>query len=176
MVAIREAYRNYSPPKWVRPTVERLLAGAAAPVSQLGAVVLTNGAAVGEGKTRRVAGRKYRRDVCLGFYRRKHGSEPASIELVIDNTIAGLRFPFLRFELFREIVVARTLFHELGHHLDATIGAPARSGEAAAEAWRYRLSQEYFQKQYWWLKPLARILRPVVKRMRRRSKAVVATH
>lgn len=57
----------------------------------------------------------------------------------------------------------RVLFHELGHHLDRTIGAPVRSGEAAADAWRTRLSREYFRARYWWFRPIARVLRPVMR-------------
>ena len=69
----------------------------------------------------------------------------------------------LRFAIFRDAALAPVLFHELGHHLDATIGGPAPSGEAAADAWRDRLAGVYFRKQYWWVRPFA----PVLRRLRR---------
>jgi len=59
-------------------------------LSGLEAVVLTDRAAIGPGKTRRVAGRKYDRDACRGFYRRRHGAVRASIEIVVDNVFAGV--------------------------------------------------------------------------------------
>jgi hypothetical protein len=63
----------------------------------------------------------------------------------------------MRVPLLRNIALADTLFHEIGHHLDNTIGAPARRGEAAAEAWQVRLLKFYFRKQYWYLLPFVRI-------------------
>ncbi|MCI0419435.1 MAG: hypothetical protein L0387_23195 [Acidobacteria bacterium] len=55
------------------------------------------------------------------------------------------------------MLFADTLFHEIGHHLDATIGAPAPSGEAAAEQWSNRLSARYLRKRYWYLVPLLKV-------------------
>jgi hypothetical protein len=49
------------------------------------------------------------------------------------------------------------LFHELGHHLDATVGATARAGEGAAEEWRKRFTKAHFRKHYWYLR-----VRPVL--------------
>jgi hypothetical protein len=170
MATVHESYRNYQPPPWIRPTVERLLAAIpAAHLSGLGAVVLTDAAAIGVGKTSRVAGRKYNRNTCLGFYQRKHRGTPASIEIVVDNAIAGWPTWVLALNLCRDLVLARVLFHELGHHLDATIGAAARTGEAAAEDWRRRLGRRYFRRRYWWLRPFAAGFRPVARWMRRRA-------
>jgi hypothetical protein len=63
LVRITENYRDYVPPTWFRPAIERLL-GSLDPehVGGLEAVVLTNSGAVGKGKTGRVGGRKYRRN------------------------------------------------------------------------------------------------------------------
>ena len=170
MATVHESYREYRAPRWIRPTVERLLASIpAGQLSGLGTVVLTDAAAIGTGKTRRVGGRKYNRNACLGFYHRKHGGTPASIDIVVDNAVAGWPAFSFAFNLFRDFVLARVLFHELGHHLDATIGAAAPSGEAAAEDWNRRLGRQYFSRRYWWLRPFAIVFRPVVHWMRRRS-------
>jgi hypothetical protein len=170
VATVHESYREYQAPRWIRPTVERLLASIpAAHLSGLGTVVLTDAAAIGVGKTKRVAGRKYNRNACLGFYRRKHGGTPASIEIVVDNAVAGWPAFVFVLNLFRDLVVARVLFHELGHHLDATIGAAAPTGEAAAEDWNRRLGRLYFRRRYWWLRPFAAVVRPVVRWMRRRA-------
>jgi hypothetical protein len=171
VVTVQEAYRDYQPPRWIRPTIERLLAGIPrAYVSGLGTVVLTDAAAIGDGKTRRVAGRKHDRNTCQGFYHARYRGTPAYIEIVVDNVVG--RFPAFVFVLNfnRDLVLARVLFHELGHHLDATIGSSARTGEAAAEDWRRRLGRLYFTRRYWWLRPLAPVLRPVARWMRRRAR------
>jgi hypothetical protein len=45
MALVQEAYSSYTPPRWVRPTVERLLAGVpAAHLSGVQAIVLTDAA------------------------------------------------------------------------------------------------------------------------------------
>jgi hypothetical protein len=166
---VHEAYRNYSPPKWVRPTVDALLSAVpAAYLSSLESIVLTDGASVGIGKTHRIKGRKFNLRDCKGFYRRAHGGAGASIDLVVDNVLDGYPRFFFGFVPFREQVIAGVLFHEIGHHLDATIGAGAATGEATAEDWGRRLSGSYFQRRYRWFRPLARILLPLVRRLRNR--------
>ena len=164
MALVGEAYRSYAPPKWVRPTVERLLAVVpAAHLSSVQAIVLTDAASLGVGKTQRVKGRKFDRRACRGFYHPKHQGAAASIHIVVDNVVATSGAPFLlTFRPFREHLLADVLFHELGHHLDVTIGAAAPGGEAAAEDWSRHLSRAYFQRRYWWLRPVAQVLLPLV--------------
>jgi hypothetical protein len=98
-----------------------------------------------------------------GCWRRfpRHGGTPASIEIVVDNAVAGWPAFVFALNLFRDMVLARVLFHELGHHLDATIGAAAPTGEAAAEDWNRRLGRLYFRRRYWWLRPFTVVVRPV---------------
>ena len=50
--------------------------------------------------------------------------------------------------VLRDLALAGVLFHELGHHLDATVGAAARAGERAAEDWSVRLHRQYFRRRY----------------------------
>jgi hypothetical protein len=163
MALVQEAYRSYAPPKWVRPTVERLLAAVpAAHLSSVQAIVLTDAASVGAGKTRRIKSRKFDRRACRGFYHPKHPGSAASIHIVVDNVVATSAPFLLAFRPFREQLLADVLFHELGHHLDVTIGAAAPGGEAAAEDWSRRLTGAYFQRRYWWLRPVAQVLLPLV--------------
>ena len=58
---------------------------------------------------------------------------PASIEIVVDNAVAGWPAFVFALNLVRDMVLARVLFHELWHHLDATIGAAAPTGEAGLD-------------------------------------------
>jgi hypothetical protein len=173
MIPVYENYQGYQPPPHVNLTICRLLRGVPEGyLSGLRSVVLTNGSAVGKGKTMRVAGRKHARRDCLGFYHPERRGEPPWIEIVVDNIVAGKLSGPLRFvahvPLFRDLTFADVLYHEVGHHLDHTIGAPAPSGEAAAEAWAKRLKRHYVRKRYWYLRPLrpfARALDAILSRL-----------
>ena len=173
MVTVHENYKNYSPPHGVRSSIEKLLS--AVPKEFQGgleSVVLTNSGSVGKGKTGRLKGRKYRQQRCGGFYHPRRKGERPWIEIVVDNTVGDTPSLILRIPLIREIMLAGTLFHELGHHFDATVGAPAPSGEAAAEAWRKRLSRSYFRKHYWYvIVPLNILLAPFSRIIRQRVAA-----
>ena len=174
LLTVHENYRNYNPPQGVRSAIEKLLSAVPEEFQAgLVSVVLTNSDSVGKGKTRRVKGRKYRQRSCGGFYHPRHKGERPWIEVVVDNTLGDTPPLLLRIPLIRELMLAGTLFHELGHHLDATVGAPAPSGEAAAEAWRKRLSRSYFRKHYWYLIiPLNILLAPFHRIIGRRVAAI----
>lgn len=157
MVEVRESYQGDGAPQWMRSTVERLLRSVPEDlVGSLGTIVLTDSATIGRGKTPRVGGRKYNRSECRGFYHPATRQGEAWIELVADNIVAGWPKAILALQFPRDVVVAKTLFHEIGHHLHATVGSAARSGEGAAEDWRLRLSRGYFPKRYWHLRLIFR--------------------
>jgi hypothetical protein len=162
MVPIREDYGDYCPPPWVMKTVNRLLSSLSdAHVAGLSAVVLTESTKIRNGKSRRVAGRKHRLNACFGFYRPRYNGEPPAIFLIVDNILAqGPRIP--RLQLARDIAVGEVLFHEVGHHLQATIGSHASGSEASADAWKRRLSRIHFSKRYWYLRPVVKPLRLAV--------------
>src|SRR5262245_7313753 len=88
---------------------------------------------IGRGKTRRVAGRRYDINSCRGFYNFRWRGQQAWIQLVADNIVAGYPTPLLCFQLLRDLVVAQTLYHEVGHHLHEAVGSATRGGEEAAE-------------------------------------------
>jgi len=130
MIPLYENYKDYQAPRFVCGTMVSLISWLPEQyVSGLRSVVLTNSKALGKGKTRRVGGRKHKLNTCLGFYHPQSTREAPWIEIVVDNIIARMP-PVLRWLPFvRKLEFASTLFHEVGHHLDYTIGAPARSGE-----------------------------------------------
>ena len=164
MIAIHEQYRDYEPPRWVRPSIERLLASVPEHLGGVESIVLTSSAAMEKGKTQRIAGRKYHTRDCRGFYHPAGKQGRAWIEIAVDNVIGTLSPPF---NFLRDLVLGKTLFHEIGHHLEVTVGAPARTGEAAADEWSKRLMRVHLRKRYWWLRPLMRVLKPVVRAFRR---------
>jgi hypothetical protein len=128
---------------------------------------------MGRGKTRRVKGRKYNRRDCRGFYHRATKDAPAWIELAVDNILHGTPPFMLRISSVREGLLANTLYHEIGHHLDGVVGAPARTGESAAEAWSTRLVRQHFRQRhpvaYRVLKTLKPISMPLLLRLYRHA-------
>jgi hypothetical protein len=182
MVPVFENYTSYKPPAWVRGTIVKLLSRTPANyLSGIQSVVLTDSAAIGAGKTHRIQGRKHVRKECLGWYHAARKGEQAWIQIVVDNIIssniqAGMPRYLLRIPPFRKSLFGQTLFHEIGHHLDLTIGAPAPTGEQAADAWRDRLLARYVRRQYWYAVPLLRfvvapLLRLIMRRHERKSPA-----
>jgi hypothetical protein len=161
MIEIHERYKVFQPPRWFRPTVERLLKSVSPEhTGLLQSVVLTDAASIGRGKTGRVQGRKHSRNQCLGFYHPARRDAAPWIELVADNILS--RKKPMRLQMFRDAVVSGTLYHEIGHHLHATVGSATRGGEEAAEDWQHRLWTLHFRKRYWWLHPLFLVLGPLV--------------
>src|SRR5689334_13026066 len=88
----------------------------------LKSVVLTDSASIGRGKTRRVAGKKYDRNACRGFYYQEWNGKPAWIQLVANNIVPRYPSFLMGFQLLRDLVVAEILYHEVGHHIQARLG------------------------------------------------------
>ena len=136
-------------------------------VGGLQSVILTDSASIGKGKTQRVAGRKYDRNACRGFYHQEWRGQPAWIQLVTDNILVSCPTALLRFQLFRDIEVGDTLYHEVGHHLHLTVGSARRGGEETAEYWCKRLTRLHFRRRYWYLRPVVVALKTPVRFLRR---------
>ena len=83
----------------------------------------------------------------------------------------------LRSKFIADVFLAKTVFHEVGHHLDATIGSPSRTGEQAADSWSDILRRQYFRKQYpvltYVIRKLKGPMRPVIKRNIAEAKKIV---
>ena len=169
MIPVFENYKDYEPPRGVRAAVERLL-GSLPPgyLSGLESLVLTNSAAIGKGKTKRVRGRKYKVNECRGFYYPASATAGPWIAINVDRILPLELSLLLRWGFFVELLLSGTVFHEVGHHLDATIGSPSRSGERAANRWSVILRRECFRKQHPILTPivrgLAKLSAPLVRR------------
>jgi hypothetical protein len=160
MPPIREDYQNYRPPAWVSRIVKQLLHSLADQhVAGLSAIVLTESALIRKGRSRRVAGKKYAMKECLGFYRRRWQGEPPAIFLIVDNIVGGKPPLCWRLPFSRDIFLGEVLFHEVGHHLNATVGSLAGGEEASAEEWERRLWRIHFRTKYWYLRPVIRPLR-----------------
>lgn len=104
--------------------------------------------------------RRNRKGTPLGLYHPAWMGELPWIELVADEIVARLRLPlFRKLQIYRDHTVGRVLFHEIGHHLETTIGSAGRTGEPAAEAWQERLWRQHMRQRYWYLRPLKFLFR-----------------
>ncbi len=169
MVPIYENYRGYTPPLGVTKTVERLLSSIPpGHLAGIESVVLTNALTLGAGKTNRIRGRKQERKACLGFYHPASSDSGPWIELIIDNIVPMPLPRMFRWSFVYDLIFSDTVFHEVGHHLDATIGSPSRTGENAADSWASILRRRYFREHHriasFLLYGIAKVLRPTADR------------
>lgn len=77
MLPVREDYQTFTRPRWAKRTVCELLESLSVEhVGGLSSIVLTESAQIRNGKTRRIAGRKYAMKECLRFYAGAGGASP----------------------------------------------------------------------------------------------------
>jgi hypothetical protein len=159
MPAIYEDFKDYKPPITIHRTIDKLLGAMPARyLSGLQSIVLTDSASIGHGKTSRVGGRKLDRKRCQGFYHGGTRDRLAWIEITVDNVIQKYPPRVMKVAFIREIVLADTLYHEIGHHLIARVGSGVRNESRAADEWSRHLSRYYFRKHHPYLMLLARPL------------------
>jgi len=158
-VQINAAYGTYKPPYGIVPSVRRLLTNVPVDaVSGLESIVLSD--------SDRYATRT-RRESALSFYHQQTRDRFSWIELLIDNIFRDFPRWLLVVPLLRETLLAKPLFHEIGHHRDARIGGMrAGAQERRADVWATEMSQQYFGRRYWYLKPFVRVFVKAV-RLRR---------
>jgi hypothetical protein len=79
----------------------------------------------------------------------------------VDNIVAidrGKRF-FIVTQFLRDHRFGDVLFHEIGHHIHATIKPEHREKEDVADVWGKKLRTNFAREKYWYLirvaKPLA---------------------
>jgi hypothetical protein len=172
---IHENYKEYRPPLNVRAAVTRLLRSVPPQnVPELGAIVLTNATAQRSTRTSRLGGRKWRPRESLGIYHGRTSSAAPWIELLIDNVLEGWPPGLLRFALFQDLAIASTLYHEIGHHMDACVGG-RREPEASADEWAKKLGRIHFRRRYWYVVPAVVPARLVVRALIRARNAIRRT-
>ena len=110
-------------------------------------------------------GRKVAIREAHGLYHREWFGRPASIELFIDSMLEGIPGLLFRWPTLKDLILARTLFHELGHHLHATQAPEHAEPEDIAERWRMGLTREAFAvlhpRSIPFLRVVARLLQPL---------------
>jgi len=163
MTAVVTSFKTFEAPRWLLPTVACLLATVPPGHAQsLSHVLLTDSDSIGRGKSARVRGRKWNRRDCCGFYHRATPRSPAHIVVIVDNVLRGLPGALRSIPFFREHALGRTLYHEVGHHLNLIVGSTSRPGEAAAESWSTRLLRQHWRSRHQISRAVFRVLGTVV--------------
>jgi hypothetical protein len=165
---VREFYHDYVPPRYVRKLVPRLLSSVPAQYLRgLDCIVLTNQSGLPRRhRLGKVTSRKRRvpQSRVMGRYYRTHRGKPAWIELFVDNLAAGIPLnPLIPF--IRTAVFGLVLFHEIGHHVEATIRPEFREKEDVADGWSKKLLRNYFRERYHFPKPVSWLIRWIVRAM-----------
>ena len=158
-VKIVENFKGYESSVRAVASVNRLIASVPEEYLRgLGAIVLTNRSALNHKRRRSKThsrGKKVAVDRTAGLYHQAWNGEPAWIEIFLDGALGGLPSLLQRVALIREMVLAETVFHELGHHIHRTSRPQYREREDVADDWARKLSKGYFRRQYWYLRPIA---------------------
>lgn len=171
-VRIVEAYHDYAPPFAVRLTVKRLLSGVPRKhLVGLARVVLTNAGSLARRQRRaKIWSRKRKVEIasCCGLYHGPWKGEGAWIELFVDRMLADKMGCALTLPVSRDSVVGDTLFHELGHHIHKTQAPEHTEREDVADKWARQLRRRHSRRRYWYLIPLAAVLRLLIRLIPRR--------
>lgn len=159
---------NYDPPFDLVGMTHRMLRQVPRDyLNGLDVVVLINTEALSRKRLRsstKSRKRKIRIAQTRGLYHPAWKGSTAWIEIFVDRTYERwAKGIWLRIPIIREMALSDVLFHEIGHHIHATARPEFREREDVAEEWRRKLEARYYLRQYWWLKPLAYILRPAVR-------------
>jgi hypothetical protein len=119
-------------------------------------------------------GRKVKIVETAGLYHQAWHGNPAWIEIFVDNAVGTPLGGWLwRRGLFRETDLREVLFHEIGHHIHATVQPEHREREDVADVWKLRLLRNYFRQRRPILRKVFLIVRfvfgPVYRRYYRRT-------
>ena len=161
-VAVKEAYCGYKPPFNAAKVVRQLLASIPERyLIGLDCIVLTDMAGQPRrnrlGKTTRRGRRIAQSRVAGPFHPLWNGQLPW-VELYVDQILR----PYPRFALWlpliRNISIAETLFHEVGHHVHYYIRPEHREKEDVADDWGKKFAGAYLRKKYWYLSPFVRTI------------------
>jgi hypothetical protein len=166
-IKVREFYNDFVPPRYVLGLIVRMLTSVPAKYTNgLDCVVLTNQSGAPRRKRLgKVTSRKRRpsQDGVLGLYHRAFSGKPAWIELYVDNIAKSVSYhPWV--PLGRTACFGLVLFHEIGHHVHATVRPEYAEKEDVADDWGKKLLGHYFLKRYRFVpRPVLRIVGRVLK-------------
>lgn len=175
-VQIYENYKTFRAPAGLHDRIVRMISAVPSEyLIGLSSVVLVDSDTQESERTWRRKGQKFRSQRCYGLYHPTSSQREAWIELLLDNIFASGHSLLMRFAVAQDVAIASTLYHEIGHHIDAMTVKGRVSREAAAEDWVAKLGRPYFKRRYWYLLPIiapARLALRFLKRRRKRKRTM----
>jgi hypothetical protein len=146
-------YSNYVPPFDPEPIVARMVESVPPKyLVGLSEIVLTNSSGLTRKRRRSVTksrSRKVRIRNTHGLYHPAWNVTPAWIEVFVDNALGPWRRGWwLRVPIVREFALKDVLFHEIGHHIHATVRPEFREREDIADVWKVRLDRHYLRHRH----------------------------
>ena len=133
-------------------------------------VVLTNSTGLSRKLRRSVTKsrkRKVRIAAARGLYHQAWKGKQAWIEIFVDNTLSfydkGFMSLLLHFGYFRETELGGVLFHEIGHHIDATVRPEFREKEDIADDWSVKFRRKWFQEKRPFQRRVLRLFVPMMR-------------
>jgi len=166
--SIVENYKDFSPSFNVLASVKSLLTYVPSHyLNGLEQIVLKNSSGLNRKQRRKkTISRKWRTAIkdSLGLYYQKHRGIPAHVVIFVDNIEQSTPVWVLKISFLRNIIIASTLYHEIGHHIHKTIHPEYKEREDVADEWRDKLLRLLVKRRYWYLKPVVLILKPVIRR------------
>jgi hypothetical protein len=161
-IEIIENYGDWVPPSYVRKTVEALVRSVPEKhLVGLGSIVLTTTTASNRSFRRKKVkhrGQMMRRVEANGSYQPAWPGHSAFIRLYVNNILAPYPPAASRASLISKLLLANTLFHEIGHHIHLTKTPEFRQREDVADEWANRLTRQYFGRRYWLVVQLTRLI------------------
>ncbi|HSA93148.1 MAG TPA: hypothetical protein VLE48_09075 [Terriglobales bacterium] len=167
-VRIQDFYSDYLPPFDARAVVARLIDAVPAKyLRRLDAIVLTNQGSLSRDRRRSPTmsrKRKVRIRDAAGLYHQEWQGKPAWIEVFVDRIIGDSeRSVRWRIPLVREMFVGEVVYHELGHHVHKVLRPEFREREDVADDWSTRFLSAYIRRNYWYLLPVAYLIKLVLR-------------
>ena len=155
-VRIQENYKDYSPPFPARKSIERMLDHVPqVHLSGLKDIVLTNAEAMNHSRRRKKTWSRKRKvglSQAGGLYHQEWKGQPAWIEIFQDNIFNDQPWLLTKLPIFRDMMLAVVLYHEVGHHIHRTQFKEHREREDVADDWQKKLSRSFLRKKYWYLR------------------------
>ena len=107
-----------------------------------------------------------------GTYRRKQGREPAYIEISARHTFGDLPKVLFMIPLIPKLLLAGTLFHEIGHHYQYTFKSRIgkKGWEPFAEKYRKQMFPKLFPVWLFFLRPFNPLIQFMNKRQEMNNK------